>query len=48
MCDCTLGSDPAHPKFWRNFLPNKEQIEKNKNSSLFQKKVYKRKDSLHS
>ena len=37
MCDRTYGSDPAHPQFWHNCLPNEEQIEKHKNSSFFQK-----------
>ena len=27
MCDRTQGSDPAHPQFWRNCLPNEEQTE---------------------
>ena len=27
MCDGTKGSDPAHPQFWHNYLPNEEQIE---------------------
>ena len=31
MCDGTKGSDPAHPQFWHNCLPNEEQIEKHKN-----------------
>ena len=37
MCDHIEGSDPAHPQFWHNCLPNEEQIEKHKNSSIFQK-----------
>ena len=28
------GSDPAHPQFWHNCLPNEEQIEKPKNYIL--------------
>ena len=24
MCDCTQGSDPAHPQFWHDCLPNEE------------------------
>ena len=39
MCDGTYGSDPAHPQFWHNCLPNEEQIEKPKNSSIFSKKL---------
>ena len=34
MCDGTYGSDPAHPKFGLNCLPNEEQIEKPKNYFL--------------
>ena len=37
MCDCIQGSDPAHPQFWHNCLPNEEQIENPKNSSIVQK-----------
>ena len=40
MCDGTYGSDPAHPQFWHNWLPNEEQIGKPKNyflGSIFQK-----------
>ena len=49
MCNRMQGSDPAHPQFWHNCLPNEEQTEKHKNSSIFQKKlVYERKDSLQS
>ena len=27
MCDGTQGSDPTHPQFWDNCVPNEEQIE---------------------
>ena len=38
MCDRTKSSDPAHPQFWRNCLPNEEQMEKNKKFKYFSKK----------
>ena len=31
MCDCTQGSDPAHPQIWHNCLAIEEQIDKPKN-----------------
>ena len=39
MCDCTQGSDPAHPQFWHNYLPNEEQMEKHKKFKYFLKKT---------
>ena len=38
MCNRTYGSDPAHPQFWHNCLPNEEQVEKQKNQTFFKKK----------
>ena len=35
MCNRTQGSDPAHPQFWHNCLPNAKQIENPKNSNIF-------------
>ena len=35
-----INSDPAHPHFWHKCLPNEEQIENPKNSSIFRKNVY--------
>ena len=48
MYVCSKGSDPAHPLLWHNCIPNEEPTEKPKNSSIFQKMVYERKDSLQS
>ena len=39
MCKRTYGSDPAHPQFCHDYLPNQEHIEKlTKNQVFFKKK----------
>ena len=35
MSDRTQGSDTAHLRLWHNQLPNEEQVEQPKKSSMF-------------
>ena len=48
MCDRTQGSDPAHPQFWLDCLPNEEHRKTQKFKYFKKKLVYERKESLQS
>ena len=48
MCDRTYGSNPAHPQFWLDCLPNEEHRKTQKIKSFKKKLVYERKESLQS
>ena len=39
MCDHTQSSDPTHPQFWHNYLPNQELIENPPKFQVFFKKI---------